>query len=233
VSQPHAQSKWNKRWRKPSEISKNGRLRIHTAPADPSDRADHEQGNDAQGDQHSDRHHRQTPDPKVIHESLLERNNGRCHPSSVHNCREEQHEDDCCQVGTLTETPNSRATTIVDQLSTSHGRNQGNVVVWARIRAVETKRAIHVATLFRLKQRRLTPNSSLVSRNAVFGRAGLADMRVLDGYRGRRDHRMNEVELPYRTDKLAKRRVHENSIKEKHEQENSDGDDCSPKRSIP
>ena len=79
------------------------------------------------------------------------------HREGVEQRAEREHHRQRGEVGALREAADRRAAAVVRQLVARHAEADGDVVVRARLHAVEAEGAIEVADLHRLEERKLAP----------------------------------------------------------------------------
>src|SRR5450432_870463 len=160
------------------------------------------------------------------------------HAKGVQQCTEGEHNRECCQVFTPGEITNSRSHGIAQQLAAGQSTQNTNVVVRTGMDAVQTKCAVHVADLPRLKQRQLAATDDdqirrwfTAASDAILGMATGAHILITYLYFQGRKCRRNKIELTYRTHELAKRSVLEESVHHQHGDEvGKDQPGCPPRR---
>ena len=145
---------------------------------------------------------------------------GRNHGERIQQRAEHEQHDEERDVRTIAEPANPGSPARVEQLQARRAHRNRDVVVRARLHAVQAERAVDVADFGGQVQPQLaTSLHDQVRRlrrsapgDAVRRPARLAGRRVPDPQLERRHGRRNEIELPNRTQMLAERPALENQI---------------------
>ena len=78
-------------------------------------------------------------------------------------------------VGTVSKPPDPGARPVVPQCRARGAQDQADVIVRAGVDAIETERAVHVASLARLVEMQFATGNAVAAADAVFRPAGGAD----------------------------------------------------------
>ena len=108
-----------------------------------------------------------------------------------------------------------------------------DVVMRARMDAIEAKGAVHVASLARLEQVELAAGDRAPPANTVLGRAIATNAGIAHAHVRRRHVRLHEVELAYRTHVLAERGTAKETIYQQGRAEVAEGNPRGPPRRRP
>src|ERR1051325_413347 len=172
---------------------------------------------------------------KQLRQPLLERINRTYHPERVQQRAETKYNREHREILAPREVTDSRTQRIAHKLHRRHAADDANIVIRTRLHTVETKSAIEVANLVRLKQRQLTAALNRYQRRRWFAHAADAILRrattthVVISHRDfkRRNSCSDKVELSDRTNELAERRVFEDSVNQERAGKVNDDEPCS------
>src|SRR5205823_2544104 len=122
---------------------------------------------------------------------------------------------------------------VVPQLRRGETGDQPDVVVRARVDAIEAGGAVHVARLARQEQLQLAAGDAVAAADAILRPARRANGRVPRLDFQRRGQRLHEIELTDRADVLAEGGAAEQAVDDEGRGEVTQGEACRPPRPVP
>src|SRR4029453_14219499 len=149
------------------------------------------------------------------------------HPECVNQPAKHEHDCQSGHVAPSRQPPDTGPPAWIDQLEAGDARRDRDVVVWARMNAIEAEGAIEIAGLGREEESQFTPatddarwkRSVAASLDAVDGAAGSARVWLLHLHFERRHRRGNKAELPDWTNVLTKTRSRKQKVDDERDGE--------------